>query len=666
MSLAFLLSISSKQTGNWTDVNTWLSGFLPSVNDNVTINAGQTITIPNGEAASAGVLNDKGILRNFGKLNIGRANSTDLYVENFKYKIRGGLQGINLDANNDLTNTLFSLKLAYEEGTNGYFDGNIRNQYWKSNIDGIQRAYEYSYDGASRITGATYAGKTGESYALENMAYDFNGNITNLWRKGMTQNNTFDYIDKLSYTYGTNSNKINSVTDAVSGNLDTGDFRDGNKSGNDYEYWLDGSLKKDLNKGIDSIKYNYLKLPQRIKFSNGKWINYQYDANGKKLRKTTSENKITDYLGNLIYENNALYQIGHDEGRIVNGIYEYNITDHLGNLRVAFKDSAGIAKMTQAQDFDPWGLENWTSKYVNTTKDNRFRMNGNELEKETGLTDLGVRMYNPTIGRSNRIDPAGELSDGESSYAHAGNNPQSFIDAGGAFKIDAEFARSYPILTRMLAHYLPQLANNRQVVSYFMNQYNLSEKQVTENFEFGNGPWITPTQDFIFGEDMQDPRFTSHSGLYHPEYKNGIYKNNIFINKDVLALLEQSFKSRNIADLGGRMFETTLIILHEYTHYLNVKTNKNWKAIEERMEQGALFEKKNFKQFSYTKNNGGFGPIKEYYQQNALSSKMTGMSLSSQDYFNNFFLINSQQPKAQKGDPANDNDSKPSALGGAH
>ena len=208
MSLAFLLSISSKQTGNWTDVNTWLSGFLPSVNDNVTINAGQTITIPNGEAASAGVLNDKGILRNFGKLNIGRANSTDLYVENFKYKIRGGLQGINLDANNDLTNTLFSLKLAYEEGTNGYFDGNIRNQYWKSNIDGIQRAYEYSYDGASRITGATYAGKAGESYALNSVSYDFNGNIKTLNRKGLKSDNTFGLIDSLAYTYQSNSNKI--------------------------------------------------------------------------------------------------------------------------------------------------------------------------------------------------------------------------------------------------------------------------------------------------------------------------------------------------------------------------------------------------------------------------------------------------------------------------
>jgi hypothetical protein len=55
----------SKQTGNWTDASSWLSGTLPTMADNVTINTGQTITIPSGETAFAGVLNDKGIVKNF-------------------------------------------------------------------------------------------------------------------------------------------------------------------------------------------------------------------------------------------------------------------------------------------------------------------------------------------------------------------------------------------------------------------------------------------------------------------------------------------------------------------------------------------------------------------------------------------------------------------------
>ena len=200
-----------------------------SISDNVTINTGQILTIPSGEKASAGVLNDKGILRNFGTLNMGKSTSTDLYVETFNHHIRGGLRGINLDNSDNLTNTLFSYKLAYEDGTGGgYFDGNIRNQYWKSNIDGIQRAYEFSYDGDSRLTGATYAGKAGESYALNSVSYDFNGNIKTLSRNGATNSNftSFGNVDNLSYTYPANSNKLSKIQDLTTSNTDVGDFRE--------------------------------------------------------------------------------------------------------------------------------------------------------------------------------------------------------------------------------------------------------------------------------------------------------------------------------------------------------------------------------------------------------------------------------------------------------
>jgi RHS repeat-associated protein len=179
--------------------------------------------------------------------------------------------------------------------------------------------------------------------------------------------------------------KLTSVSDAITGNLNTGDFRDGNTSGSDYTYWADGSLRSDLNKGISLIEYNYLKLHKKITFSDGRIINFQYDASGRKLKETASNGDITDYVGNKIYKNSSLYQISHDEGRIVNGGYEYSINDHLGNLRVSFKDSSGIAKITQAQDYEPFGLENWTSKFVNSSKISDFKFNGIEKQKETNL-----------------------------------------------------------------------------------------------------------------------------------------------------------------------------------------------------------------------------------------------------------------------------------------
>ena len=216
----------SKQTGNWTDISSWLSGTLPTLFDNVTINTGQTLTIPNGQSAFAGVLNDKGILKNFGTLNMGKVNLADLYLQTFKYHIRGGLTGINTDVNNNLTNNLFSYKLAYEDGTNGgYFDGNIRNQYWKNSIDGIQRAYQYSYDGASRLKEATFAStKANENYALNSVSYDDNGNIKTLSRSGATNSNftSFGNVDNLTYTYQSNSNKLSKIQDGITGNTEIG------------------------------------------------------------------------------------------------------------------------------------------------------------------------------------------------------------------------------------------------------------------------------------------------------------------------------------------------------------------------------------------------------------------------------------------------------------
>ena len=577
----------SKQTGNWTDVSSWLSGTLPTLADNVIINTGQTLTIPSGQSAYAGVLNDKGILKNFGTLNMGKVNNNNLQNVDFLYKIRGELKGINLDANGNtaLNNgDLFSLKISYEDdGT--YFDGNIRKQEWKTSIDNLSRSYNYYYDGSSRIKAAYFSGgKSGENYSLENMNYDNNGNITNLWRKGMTQNNTFGYVDKLGYTYATNSNKINSVSDAITNNLDTGDFKDGNTTGNDYTYWADGSLKKDLNKGISEIQYNYLKLPRRIDFTNGSWVTYQYSASGAKLKKVTSGGITTDYVGNKIYENGNLYQIGHDEGRIVNGIYEYNITDHLGNLRIAFKDSSGIAKITQAQDFDPWGLENWTSKYVNTMKDNRFRMNGKELEKETGLIDLGVRMYNPTIGRLLSIDRVAPLYSSYSTYGYCMNNPVKFVDIEGNFVIDAETARKYPALAYFVNSVLPNLANNPEILealAHTVGNGSMSndKKQITINLikgylASGSGPKIKvthpPTNQTFNGPEVNESDGGHYDGNINSDERNNLYINRISVERleNSASIFLKSGGKKGGGNFAVEMFNVGHTITHEFAHFL--------------------------------------------------------------------------------------------------
>jgi RHS repeat-associated protein len=317
------------------------------------------------------------------------------------------------------------MRLDYE--TAGFYDGNIGKQEWKSNIDNVKRSFTYSYDGASRIKTGFYASdNVVENYSLNNVNYDFNGNITNLSRNGWRSNNTFGLVDNLNYAYQSNSNKIQAVTDA---SIETASFADVTGT-TDYMYSLDGSLTSDANKGITVIEYNYLKKPRRV-VRNGIEILYQYAANGTKLRETIGTD-FTDYLGNIIKKNNILYQIGHDEGRIIEGQYEYNIKDHLGNLRVAFRDSLGIAKITQANSYGVWGEGLPTLSYLKSTwKADNFKFTGKESLQGTGFVDFGARWYDNIVPRFTTIDPLSELSRRFSPTVYANGNPLRFIDPDG-------------------------------------------------------------------------------------------------------------------------------------------------------------------------------------------------------------------------------------------
>jgi RHS repeat-associated protein len=441
-----LYETGTKFAGPWIDPNIWDKQSIPNQNDNVTINAGHTVTIEAGTIANAANLTIKngGKLQNYGKLNLGGLNGKinnapsiadpgyigSVYNLDYQHKIRGGLKGINLDASGNLkNNTLFSYRLDYEEGTTGYFDGNISKQSWKSNIDSKERSYIYTYDGASRLKSGTYASsQAGEDYSLNNVNYDANGNITNLSRNGFKSNSTFGLIDNLNYTYNPNSNKILKVDDASN---ETASFKD--VTGNDYDYWLDGSLKKDNNKDITQIDYNYLKLPKQITLTGGRWIKYEYDASGAKLKKTLSTGKVTDYEEDEIYEGGVLYQTAHDEGRIVDGIYEYNITDHLGNLRVAFKDKGGIPEVVQVNHVGAWGEPLESLNYVNTPKISNFTYSTYEKENDFGIgvMDAHARVYDPVTPRFWQSDVMSEKWNMVSPISYSLNNPIRYSDPDG-------------------------------------------------------------------------------------------------------------------------------------------------------------------------------------------------------------------------------------------
>jgi len=287
--------------------------------------------------------------------------STQLDNMEYEYHLRGWMQGINKVYVNTgaSTSNWFGQELNYDYGFSAsQYNGNIAGNKWKSGGDGIARAYGYTYDPLSRLTGAEFNqqntngaawSKDKIDFSVSELAYDENGNIATMTQKGMN-GTKIQPIDQLTYTYRDTSNKLLAVTDpAVTATLKLGDFVNAN-AGLDYQYDTIGNLTQDLNKRIASIHYNYLNLPDTIQVTNKGTITYQYDAAGNRIRKgitdisvTPAVTRFTDYIGPFVYDNDTLQFCSHEEGRI-RPVYkegqaityglDYFEKDHLGNVRI--------------------------------------------------------------------------------------------------------------------------------------------------------------------------------------------------------------------------------------------------------------------------------------------------------------------------------------------
>ena len=369
--------------------------------------------------------------------NLG-GDTTPVQSVDYAYNIRGWLtdinQGTTLDNNTD--GDKFGMSLRYEDAVPGHeqYNGNIGQLLWRSKGGGLQNTaqhYAYTYDASKRLTSALYTGD--DNFNVDLIAYDFNGNITRL------QRNT---RDDLIYDYGTNANKSNRLLSVTDNLTNAALFEDRNTSGDDYAYDDNGNVTKDLNKGISNIEYNYLNLPEVVSFASGKTITYAYDAGGTKLRKVVSEGEsvtTTDYVRGIQFTNNTLAFLQHKEGRAIKEAnsfeYEYNLTDHLGNVRVSVSESGSVV---QRNGFYPFGLSfnTWADGdendylYNQGVGEKAFKT---ERQAEWGVDMTKLRAYDYAIGRFMQVDPLADQDPQEnySPYQYAYNNPVSYNDPYG-------------------------------------------------------------------------------------------------------------------------------------------------------------------------------------------------------------------------------------------
>ena len=331
--------------------------------------------------------------------------------------------------------------LAQSETNTVLYNGNITNMEWRDATG--RHCYDYEYDPLSQLIGANYVEEcdaqtenqsaTPNAYGA-NYTYDVNGNIQTLERRSLG-----NVIDNLQYEYQGIGNRLTTIDDAIAGNEGFRD--DALANGTEYTYDINGNMEYDANKGILSITYNYMNLPEVIRFEGGNKIIYTYDAAGTKIQQQTfpagaSPRVTTTYSAGFVYENNTLEYFPFSEGTVrkVNGNWrrEYNLTDHLGNVRSTFFGYYyNSPSVLQRDSYYPFGMKMPGLSYIASGADeNKFTYNGKELEDEFDLDwyHYGWRFYDATVARWWAVDPMDEF---HSPYMYVGNSPIMLVDPDG-------------------------------------------------------------------------------------------------------------------------------------------------------------------------------------------------------------------------------------------
>ena len=350
------------------------------------------------------------------------------------YDIRSQVTGISAGS----SGALFSESVGYNSGPGtARYGGAPSSVLWKVSGESSYRGYTLSYDGAGRLTGATYGTSSSASgtlsvtndYTESVTGYDRNGNVTSLQRYGKLSGGSYGLIDNLSIVLS--GNRLQSVSDAVTGAAASGNtaFTDGASSQTEYTYDADGRLGSDANKGITSITYNALGLPSGVSVSSG-IVSWLYDGSGRKLRRTDGST-VTDYVGNAVYTGSTLTMLQIPNGYVTfsgtSPTYHYYQKDHLGSNRMVTSASGTVEQVVHYYPFGGQFADGTAASLQ------EFKFTGKEWDGSKGqnLYDFGARTYDPALLRWTTPDPLSSKYPAWSPYAYCGNSPVLFVDPDG-------------------------------------------------------------------------------------------------------------------------------------------------------------------------------------------------------------------------------------------
>jgi RHS repeat-associated protein len=260
-------------------------------------------------------------------------------------------------------------------------------------IDGTmlpENSYVYRYDDLYRMTAGLFAsedltmsnfisecnGDYGKfevnfNHYSELVNYDMGGNILHLERY-KPRNGEAVKLDDLEYSYFDHSNRLKKIQDFEDnfGTLnDMAQYIDGTNLAEEFQYDPMGNLLSNADRAL-TFQYNTIGLTKKVsKAGETEEVLFTYDATGRKLRKQVG-GKTWYYVNGVEYYDDGsgikLIQIANETGCVrpkpadANNtaafVYDYYITDHLGNIRVIFTDENAIVT-TVVATIEPAALQ---------------------------------------------------------------------------------------------------------------------------------------------------------------------------------------------------------------------------------------------------------------------------------------------------------------------
>jgi hypothetical protein len=377
----------------------------------------------------------------------------NIYIQDYSYDYLDRLTEVNTSRKSRATDTNALSQdfnnSSYEYDDRGNFVSLIR---MNEGLEIDSLSYIPDPNNLNQVSKITDTGLSLEGYRQKNSQaykYDGNGNMITDPQKGITiRYNHLDLPDLVTWDDG----KYMSLLYDADGEMHRRLVYD--KDGNEIkkcEYlgqleYLDGfkyaihhSEGRIVNQGLqDYLKYLYLDHEQTV---DGLFEAERIESIGLMVKEfndyEASDNILLDDGFEVISGATFLAHIEPKPIYKEDWQYEWNITDHLGNLRVVYSDLDDndeidpATERIQLIDYYPYGMRRNNTESTTLFSSNQF--NGIDHVNDFGL-DWNMALYRSLqgdIGLWGQVDPKAELQYSMSPYCAMNNNPILYNDPEG-------------------------------------------------------------------------------------------------------------------------------------------------------------------------------------------------------------------------------------------